>query len=66
MITLTYTNKRYLLKIGNYNYHLSEKEIVKLNKQSEKLLNGGKNEKKQIAKPAARVNAVAKKKIKKN
>ncbi len=41
MITLTYTNKRYLLKIGNYNYHLSEKEIVKLNKQSEKLLKEG-------------------------
>ena len=66
MITLTYTNKRYLLKIGDYKYHLSEKEVVKLNKQSEKLLNGGKNEKKHTSKPAASVNAVAKKKIKKN
>lgn len=67
MITLTYNNNnRYLLKIGNYNYHLSEKEVIKLNKQSEKLLNGDKNEKKQIAKPAVSVNAVAKKKIKKN
>lgn len=66
MITLTYTNKRYLLKIGNYNYHLSEKEIVKLNKQSKKLLNGGKNEKKYITKTAVSVPAVAKKKIKKN
>ena len=42
MITLTYkNNNRYLLKIGEYKYHLSEKEVIKLNKQSEKLLKDG-------------------------
>jgi ribosomal protein S2 len=42
MITLTYkNNNRYLLKIGEYKYHLSEKEVIKLNKQSEKLLKEG-------------------------
>jgi hypothetical protein len=42
MITLTYkNNNRYLLKIGEDKYHLSEKEVIKLNKQSEKLLKEG-------------------------
>lgn len=66
MIALTYTNNRYLFKIGIYRFHLSEKEVIKLNKQSKKLLNGGKNEKKYITKTAVSVPAVAKKKIKKN